>query len=145
MNTAERAYIQQLVSKHSGGRPALWASGRTSKGDFDGRDWTLEIFDVPAPEQKAVRDALWTLRASLYDARKIALTIILHTPEATTKRYAWVRQQAEPLIDHAVPGVPRFTRPGALARTGLDRRRIGHAAATPETDEFCGSGPAVRS
>lgn len=76
----------------TGGRPVEWSDDRTSRGDFDGREWTLEVFDVPAVEERSLHRSLWPLREEVRKKHRLHLALIFHTPEATEKRYAWMHQ-----------------------------------------------------
>ncbi len=85
----------ELLSRFSimlDGIPVRWTDETITRGDFDGRDWTVDVFDVPASEQRAAVARLWPLRKSVRREHGVDLTFVFHTPEATTAHYAWVRQ-----------------------------------------------------
>lgn len=89
----EREEIRRKVMEAVGGRPVRWTDHRTTKGDFPGRDWALEIFDVPFSEQRELhRRLFWEIKMPLYE-KGLALTILFHTPENTDRYYAWVREE----------------------------------------------------
>jgi hypothetical protein len=91
----EREEIRREVLRIAGGRPVRWTDERTSLGDFPGRDWALEVFDVPAAEYWDLHHRLSGLRWKFWDDHHRALTILFHTPEETTRLYSWVRQEHE--------------------------------------------------
>ena len=90
----EREEIRRKVMEAVGGRPVRWTDHRTTKGDFPGRDWALEIFDVPFSEQRALHGRLFDeIKMPLYQEKRLALTLLFHTPENTDRYYAWVREE----------------------------------------------------
>ena len=65
-----------------------WADAKTTRGDFDGRDATLDVFNVPADRQRDVRRRI---RAPLAASRALLgqpIVVVFHTPEATAKYHA---------------------------------------------------------
>jgi hypothetical protein len=93
----EREAIRRQVAQLAGGRPVRWTDARTSMGDFSGRDWTIEVFDVPAVEHQELREQLRELKREVRTRLGHAMTVILHTPENTQKYYAWVRTELQPV------------------------------------------------
>ncbi|PTL77320.1 hypothetical protein [Vitiosangium sp. GDMCC 1.1324] len=90
----EREEIRRRVMEAVGGRPVRWTDHRTTKGDFPGRDWALEIFDVPFAEQRELHGRLfWGIKRQVWEEKRLALTILFHTPENTDRYYAWVREE----------------------------------------------------
>ncbi|HEX5753581.1 MAG TPA: hypothetical protein VFZ09_45725 [Archangium sp.] len=90
----EREEIRRKVMAAVGGRPVRWTDHRTTKGDFPGRDWALEIFDVPFDEQEELHGRLFEeFYLPLYQEKRLALTLLFHTPENTDRFYAWVREE----------------------------------------------------
>ena len=90
----EREAIRRKVREAVGGRPVRWTDHRTTKGDFPGRDWALEIFDVPFSEQRELhRRLFWEIKMPLLEEKRVALTLLFHTPENTDRYYAWVREE----------------------------------------------------
>ncbi|KFA88359.1 hypothetical protein [Archangium violaceum] len=91
---SEREEIRRKVMEAVGGRPVRWTDHRTTKGDFPGRDWTLEVFDVPIAEQKALHSRLFRgIRRQLWEEKRLCLMTLFHTPENTDRYYAWVREE----------------------------------------------------
>ena len=87
----ERDFILQRA-RTLVGKPVEWTSERTSLGDFDGRDWTLEVFDVPPSEIRSVQKQLWTFREHILDKLHKSIQVLYHSPDATTRYYPWVRE-----------------------------------------------------
>lgn len=122
----EREAIRQLVSKRAGGRPVRWTDERTSRGDFDGRAWALELFDVPVEEKPALYERLWEIKERVRAHLGQSLTLIFHTPAETERLYPWVREATRPLaIDSAIPSIPRLQLSRLTAASGWDTRRGG--------------------
>jgi hypothetical protein len=111
---SERDAILEVVRRLASNRPARWVDKKTSAGDFDGRDWTIEVFDVANIDCLALRETLWDLFTAVRKHTGKPMSLVTHTPEDTSSFYAWVR--SEPNRDTALPGVPRGTPPRALAR-----------------------------
>jgi hypothetical protein len=89
--TSERECIRERVCSLVNGRPVHWTDERTSLGDFDGREWTLEIFDVPDEQQRELHARLWGLKKLVWEQLHQSLTFIFHTPAETDRLYGWVR------------------------------------------------------
>src|SRR4051812_32098692 len=112
--STERDAILELIRRRSGGRPVRWVDARTSAGDFDGREWTVEVFDVAKSDRLALREALWDLFTEGGKATGKPGSLLTHTPEDTSTYYAWVR--SEPNRDTALGGVPRGHAPRGLGK-----------------------------
>ena len=67
--------------------PVRWTDEKTSRGDFDGRDFAIEIFGVPTSEQRALRRRLRDVRKTAGSILGSSLVLIFHTPEATARHY----------------------------------------------------------
>jgi hypothetical protein len=65
-----------------------WTDELTSAGDFEGRDLTLEIFDIPVGEQRETHRRLRELRHRSEQILGSAILLVFHTPEATRSHYA---------------------------------------------------------
>ena len=97
-----RAQIAQLT-----GRAVRWCDARLSLGDFEGREHTLDVFDIPAAEQRDLNFDLRTVRrkaSALFDA---PVSFVFHTPEETSRLYAWVRSPDQ--CDSASAAVVRLS------------------------------------
>jgi len=120
---SEREAIRQYVARIMNGRPVRWTDEQTSQGDFEGREWTLELFDVPRAERRQLNQRLWELRKRAWEELHVPLTLVFHTPEDTERLYSWVRK-AEPalMVDSAAPSRARFRVQQLIGRRGrLDR------------------------
>jgi hypothetical protein len=89
----EREEILRQVREIVGNRPVRWTDTRTAKRFFPGWEWALEVFDVPFDERKELIRRLWGLLTKLWSERRLALTVLFHTPENTDRYYAWVREE----------------------------------------------------
>jgi hypothetical protein len=68
-------------------RPARWASERTTLGDFDARERTLEIFDVLRPEELPLLRSLRPARDWAANLLGGTVVIVFHTPRETERLY----------------------------------------------------------
>ena len=73
------------------GKPVRWSDARTSQGDFEGRDATLEVFDVPEDGQWALFRRLLAHRRAASEKMGAKVALVFHTPQETERLYAWVR------------------------------------------------------
>jgi hypothetical protein len=111
---SERDAVLELLQRRAAGRPVRWVDARTSAGDFDGREWTVEVFDVAKDDRLALREALWDLFMEVRKRTGKPVSLLTHTPEDTSTYYAWVR--SEPNRDTALGGVPRGHAPRGLGK-----------------------------
>jgi hypothetical protein len=88
-----RAAVLAFVQSRSEDYPVRWVDELTSKGDFDGREYALEFFSVPASEQSALRRRLRPVRKEAEDMLGRPIVLVFHTPEATAKHYEGVVRQ----------------------------------------------------
>ena len=103
----ERDIIRELAEQTSG-FVTCWTDERTSMGDFDGRDWTLELFDVPMSQQRSVHARLWQLGKMVRNSLGHSLMFIFHRPEETKRLYPWARKPGTAIpLDEADPNLPR--------------------------------------
>ena len=89
MNPREK--VLKIIREALPGLTVHWASSETTLGDFEGRDVSIDVFDVPGWQQ---RPLLRTLRRQRDEARLLlgtSLGIVFHTPEATSRYYAHLR------------------------------------------------------
>lgn len=73
------------------GKPVRWLDERTSRGDFENRSGTLEVFDVPAADQYPLFKRLHRLEEKASERLAQPIRLVFHTPEETTRLYPWVR------------------------------------------------------
>lgn len=95
----EREAIRQRVAEIAGGRPVRWTDSRTTMGDFEGRDWALEIFDLSFEDYNALFPRFSELRREVRARLGEYLTILFHTPEDTQKFYSWIHSEPQPSAD----------------------------------------------
>ncbi len=67
--------------------PARWVDGRTSMGDFSGRDEAVDIFNVPVEMQRELLRRLREARAQAKGLVGSECLFLFHTPEATEEHY----------------------------------------------------------
>ena len=67
--------------------PLRWADEQTTLGDYEGRDLTLEVFNIPSERQRAYYRKLRSIRHELREELGKRVTLVFHTPEATVRYY----------------------------------------------------------
>lgn len=85
-------------------RPARWAGDATTAGDFEGREFTIEVFDVPSHEQMDLFSRLRAVRLKAAELLGQSIRIVFHTPQATTRHYADVRPPGYRVPLRLIPG-----------------------------------------
>lgn len=95
MNSGNRAdtvrgAVLDLFRAHAGSHLPRWADHVTSRGDFEGRDFTIELFNVPVHDQRALRRRLRDVIRQAETLLDRPLLLVFHTPEATATHYASV-------------------------------------------------------
>jgi hypothetical protein len=95
----EREAIRKRVAEIAGGRPVRWTDSRTTMGDFSGRDWALEVFDLSFEDYNALFPRFSELRREVRARLGEALTILFHSPEDTQKYYAWIHSEQQSAED----------------------------------------------
>lgn len=71
--------------------PVFWTDPRTSLGDFEGRDTTLEVFDVAEEDQLLLLRRLRPHRKAAAEKLGTKVRLLFHTPIETERLYSWVR------------------------------------------------------
>jgi len=84
---SERDAILEVVRRLASNRPVRWVDKVTSAGDFDGREWTIEVFDVAKGERLALRERLWDLFSAVRKHTGKPMSLVTHTPEDTSSFY----------------------------------------------------------
>lgn len=82
------AAVPRWISEVLGGRIVRWAPPGQLVGDYDGRERTIEVFHVPAREQ---RQCLWMIRSIRARIEPLVggpITVIFHTPGETERLYS---------------------------------------------------------
>lgn len=108
------ARIKALVGE---GRIVRWADASTLRGTFEGADWMIDVFDVPAGEGFELGRRIGSYRRELNRQYRIDLIVVPHTPEATDRHYPWVRAEAGETTDTVPPIEARFIMGRALPFT----------------------------
>ncbi len=85
--SSARREIAIALMRASSPYPARWTDDRTCRGDFDGREYSVELFGVPSPNRKEVRRQLRQVRRVAEELLGRPIILIFHTPEATAKHY----------------------------------------------------------
>ena len=89
----EREYILGRVRDVVGERPVRWMEPRISMGDIPGRDWLINIFDMPI-EDRDLLLRLFELKGEIRAKLGRTVTFMPHSRENTDRHYAWVRTEA---------------------------------------------------
>jgi hypothetical protein len=72
------------------GRPARWATGANTVGDYDGRERTLDVFLADGPEQRGLLRLLRPLVPDLERAAGGPVVVVFHTRAETARLYPQV-------------------------------------------------------
>ena len=67
--------------------PMRWVDELTSRGDFEGREFAVDIFNVPTEQQEQIRRDLRSTRKAAQETLGKPIVLVFHTPEATAKHY----------------------------------------------------------
>lgn len=89
----ERDAILELIRGRVDGRPVRWADTKTSAGDFAGREWTVEVFDVAEADRLPLRTSLWDFLNGVSKHIGKQLSLVTHTPADTDSLYAWIHTE----------------------------------------------------
>ena len=95
----EREAIRKRVAEIAGGRPVRWTDSRTTKGDFPGRDWALEVFDLSFEDYEKLSPRFWELKQEIRARLGHNITVLFHTPENTEKYYSWIHSEPQSTQD----------------------------------------------
>jgi len=68
--------------------PLRWADERTTLGDFEGRELTVDVFNIPLNEQNDLYRKLRPLRNELRFELAQRIVFVFHSPEETTRHYS---------------------------------------------------------
>ena len=104
------ALFQEQVRRVLGAdRPTRWVDARTTVGDFEGRDETIEVFDVESEKEWELFATLDSLATELETADSVRVGIVFHTPAATTEHYSWARSELQAKhVEDAVRAIAVF-------------------------------------
>jgi len=102
-----RRGVPQAVSTILDGRPVRWAPRDATRGDYDGRERTLEVFFAEAGDQRSLSRRLFDHRQDIARSAGGSPVIIFHTPEESRRLY-WSWLTAQKLTESfALPGRAR--------------------------------------
>ena len=93
MSCPTRDEILERIATLLGSRLVRWSDARTSRGDFEGSQWTIDVFDVPGEESFELGRRIAAYRRELSREYGIGLVVVPHTPEATDRHFPWVGSQ----------------------------------------------------
>ncbi|MBI5562878.1 MAG: hypothetical protein HY894_08540 [Deltaproteobacteria bacterium] len=68
--------------------PMRWVDEQTTMGDFDGREFTIDVFRVPPSEDFVFLSKIRAARDRIYKMIGSRCLFIFHSPEATRGHYA---------------------------------------------------------
>ncbi|MEK6531321.1 MAG: hypothetical protein AABZ23_02365 [Deltaproteobacteria bacterium] len=89
MNIILRKEIISLLEKFIDFRyPLRWADEKTTLGDFDGKEFTIDVFRIPANEQLDFLKTVRPIRDKIRDKIGDDCMFIFHSPKATEKYYS---------------------------------------------------------
>jgi len=84
-----RAEILRRLAMAIGFRyPLRWADERTTLGDYEGRDLTIEVFNIPSARQREFFRELRQHRRELQEILGRPVTFVFHTPQVTKQYYS---------------------------------------------------------
>lgn len=130
MSPPSRDEIRERVRLLIGGEYNVrWSDGRTTRGDFEGADWTLDVFDVPSTLSFDLGRRIGAYRRELRRTHGIGLVIVTHTPEATDRHFGWIRKsiaagaepEAPPVVTVVRASVIPHVRPAPRFEYGVRR------------------------
>ena len=67
--------------------PLRWHDERTSLGDFDGKDLTIEVFNISPEEQLDFLEKTWRIQFEVRNQCGRRPTFVFHSVEATEEHY----------------------------------------------------------
>ena len=82
-----------------------WTDDRTSRGDFDGRERSIEIFDVPVSQQRALHRRLSDVRKKAAEILGGPVVVLFHSPAETRRHYRWILGPAAQITGSTLIGV----------------------------------------
>lgn len=121
--------VRQLVD----GRPVRWVDEDTSRGDFAGRDWTIEVFDVTKDDRLALREKLWDLFVEVRTHSGKLLSLITHVPKTST---AHTKEQERVALQDVERASLRANSPWDIVRAMARRTEVAERALVL-TDAAC--------
>jgi hypothetical protein len=68
--------------------PLRWADEKTTMGDFDGRELTIDVFFIPSFEQINFLSRIRPIRNRIHELSGSRSLFVFHSPEATKLHYS---------------------------------------------------------
>jgi hypothetical protein len=90
----KRAEVLRIFSEAAEPATVRWTDARTSEGDFDGRERSIEVFNVPASQQRNLHRQLKDVRRRAAEILGGPVVVLFHSPEATRRHYQGVLRPA---------------------------------------------------
>lgn len=90
-----KAIIQLLEKTINYEYPIRWVDEKTTLGDFDGREFAIDIFRISVSEQLNFLKKIRTIREKIFELAENRCIFIFHTLEATKKYYSHLFPVAE--------------------------------------------------
>ncbi|MBI5886171.1 MAG: hypothetical protein HZB85_06275 [Deltaproteobacteria bacterium] len=75
--------------------PLRWVDEKTSIGEFDGRDFAIDVFNISLAEQLNFLARIRDLRDKIHEMIGSRCLFIFHSPEATKRHYAHIFPRLE--------------------------------------------------
>ncbi len=89
MTFDKRTEVIALIEKAVNYRyPLRWVDEKTSAGDFDGRCFAIDVFNIPASEQMDFLTKVAPVRKKIRELIGHRGIFIFHSPEATKRHYS---------------------------------------------------------
>lgn len=105
-----RADVLRLIEKTINYTyPLRWADEKTTMGDFDGRESTIDVFFIPSAEQINFLTQISSIRKQIKEMTGHRCIFIFHSPEATATHYSHLFPVTHGI--HIVKGKVQFSLP----------------------------------
>ena len=89
MTPGVRSEVLQLIGKVTNyAYPLRWVDEKTTVGDFDGRELSIDVFSVPTAEQINFLSQIRSNRGLIREMTGHRCIFIFHSPEATEAHYS---------------------------------------------------------
>lgn len=89
MTSDIRNNVLQLIGKVTNYKyPLRWVDEKITVGDFDGREFTIDVFLIPTTEQINFSAQIRPIRGQIRNITGHRCIFIFHSPEATKMHYS---------------------------------------------------------
>jgi hypothetical protein len=75
--------------------PLRWLDGQSNRGDFDGREFAIDIFNVLPQNQREFLRAIREVRPRLEELLGFDCIFLFHSPEDTSANYTHIKELIE--------------------------------------------------